>query len=312
MQTYYPRLVFSADGDERGPRSSGVRERDDLRDARSKQARQRVIAVASGKGGVGKSVISANLGLRLAQLGRKVLLIDADLALANLDLMLGINVTYSVREVLEQRCTLADALAHGPHGVALLPACSGDESFANMDDVSRIALFEAIERLGAEYDTLIVDTGAGIGSNAVSFAAAAEQVLVVVTPDPASIADAYAMVKVLSRRGRLRFNLVVNLATNPGEAERVVDRLLTLTDQFLPSVALVPVGIIYRDEVVLRAVRSCEPVLQGYPRSGVASALSALGDRLLRESPGEDTGGPNVFWRRLIEIERQSAPEGSC
>jgi flagellar biosynthesis protein FlhG len=310
VQTFFPRLVFSADGDDRDPRTRGAASsRPEAGDAL--QHAQRVIAVASGKGGVGKTVLSANLGLRLAQLGRRVLLIDADLALANLDLMLGINVTYSVREVLEQRCSLEDALAPGPHGVTLLPACSGDESFANMDNLSRIALFEAIETLSRRFDTLIVDTGAGIGSNAVSFAAAAEQVLIVVTPDPASIADAYAMVKVLSRRGRLRFNLVVNLATNTAEAERVVDRLLTLVDQFLPSVALVPVGIIYRDEVVLRAVRSCEPVLQSFPRSGVASAISALGDRLIREPVGEDTGGPNVFWRRLIGLDA-AGPEEGC
>jgi flagellar biosynthesis protein FlhG len=260
----------------------------------------RVIAVSSGKGGVGKTVISANLGLRLAQMGRRVLLIDADLALANLDLMLGLKATRTIREVMSRSCTLEEAVVKGPHELALLAACSGDEDFAEMDATRRMALFSAIDTLEAQYDTLIVDTGAGIGSNAVSFAAAAEQVLVVVTPDPASMADAYAMIKVLSRRGKLRINLVVNMATNPSEADSVIERLLALVDQFLPSVAVIPVGYIYRDEVVLRAVRSCSPVIAAYPRAGVSSAISALAERLLLEPVESNAAGPALFWKRLI------------
>lgn len=300
MQTFFPRLVFSSDGGDRErPRGRGRGAESGV--AGDKAVTRRIIAVASGKGGVGKSVISANLGLRLAQLGRRVLLVDADLALANLDLMLGISARYSIREVLSTQRALDEVLAEGPAGVTLLPACSGDEGFANLGAVERMAMFELIDSLDERFDTLVVDTGAGIGSNAVGFASAAEQVLIVVTPDPASMADAYAMIKVLHRRGRERFNLVVNLATNPAEAERVVDRMLGLVDQFMPTVALVPVGIIYRDEVVLRSVRACEPVLDAYPRSGVSAAISALADRLMLEPAAADSGAPSLFWRRLIE-----------
>ena len=264
-------------------------------------AQPRIISVSSGKGGVGKTVISANLGLRLAELGRKVLLIDADLALANLDLMLGLKANRTVREVMAERCSLAEAMVRGPNGLTLLPACSGDESFAEMDGTRRMVLFNLIDSLEEEFDTVIVDTGAGIGSNAAGFAAAAQQALVVVTPDPASMADAYAMIKVLSNRGKKRINLVVNMATNPAEAESVVVRLLDLVDQFL-DVAVVPVGYIYRDEVVLRSVRACTPVLRAYPRSGVSNAIAALADRLLLEPIETDSGAPTLFWKRLMGI----------
>lgn len=297
MRNGFPQVIFSSDTPSKDNPVISLQEKriKDKKEGRD----QRVIAIASGKGGVGKSVIAANMGLRLAQMGRRVLMVDADLALANLDLMLGVSVEHTIRDIIDSRHTLDEVLATGPEGVSLLPACSGDENFANMTNPERLALFSAIDALEDRFDTLIVDTGAGIGSNAVGFAAAAEQVLIVVTPDPASIADAYAMIKVLNRRGRKRFNLVVNLATSPSEADRVVDRMLTLVDQFMPDVALIPVGILYRDEVVLRAVRSCNPVINAFPRSGVASGIKALTDRLLRE-PTTDSADTSQFWQRLV------------
>lgn len=272
------------------------------------ESEPRVFAVTSGKGGVGKSVLSANLGVCLAKLGRKVLLVDADLALANLDLMLGIDVRTSVNDVLSSHSRAVDVMMEGPHGVHLLPACSGDVKMADMDDTLRQALFSAIDTLEDRFDTVVIDTGAGIGSNSTSFAAAAQQTLVVVTPDPASMADAYAMVKVLNVHcGVKRIYLVVNMASGPAEADQVVSRLLDLVDQFL-DVALVPVGYVYKDDVVQQSVRRCQPLVTTFPRAPVTASLQALAGRLLQEKPSDSAwGGPRLFWKRLVGVQDEES-----
>jgi flagellar biosynthesis protein FlhG len=268
----------------------------------------RVLAVTSGKGGVGKSFISANLGLCLAATGRKVLMIDADLGLANLDLMLGVAAKDSIREVLNDDTPISEAIAKGPRGVSLLSACSGDFDIAEMDEKSRLSLFNAIDSLESDFDTLLIDTGAGIGSNAIGFAAAAQQVLVVVTPDPASMADAYAMIKVLNTRcGVKRVNLVVNMASGPQEAEMIVERILNLVARFL-DVSVIPVGFVYRDEAVRRSIRACEPLVMKYPKAPVAASLRALTQRLLAEDPGESSwGGPQLFWKKIMGLSEEGA-----
>ena len=262
----------------------------------------RVIAVTSGKGGVGKSVISANLGLCLAAQGRKVLLVDADLALANLDLMLGLKAPRSIKQLLSNELRVEDVLVKG-HGLALLPACSGDYDMTELEQTTRMTLFNAIDSLEAEYDTVVIDTGAGIGSNSTSFAAAAQQTLVVMTPDPASLMDSYAMIKVLSSRcGVNRIYLVVNMAKNPREAEQVVNRLMGLVHQFL-DVSVIPVGYLYRDDSVIRSVQGCRPLVTTYPQSPAAVAIQGLCSRLLLEEPSESSwGGPRVFWKRIMGI----------
>ncbi len=270
------------------------------------QHEARVIAVTSGKGGVGKSVISANLGICLARTGRKVLLVDADLGLANLDLMLGVKARASVREVLSGGTTVSSAMVEGPSGVMLLPACSGDVKLAELDETARLGLLGAIDSLEDRFDTVVVDTGAGIGSNALYFAAAAQQILVVTTPDPAAMADAYAMIKVLHLRcGVERIHLAVNMASGPREAEQVVSRMLGLVHQFL-DVALVPVGFIYRDEAVLRSVKECVPLVAGYPQAPISGSLHALAERLIDERPDAGSRGtPQLFWKKVIGLHRE-------
>lgn len=266
-------------------------------------AETRVIAVTSGKGGVGKSVISANLGLCLAKMGRRVLLVDADIALANLDLMLGMNARLSIKELLNNTSTIEDILVEGPSGVHLLPACSGDVNIADLGETMRMTLFNAIDSLEDRFDTLIIDTGAGIGSNSTSFAAAAQQTLIVVTPDPASMADAYAMIKVLNTRcGIQQMYLVVNMASGPSEADIVMNKLLGLVHQFL-DVAIIPVGFLYRDEAVSRSVKSCQPLVQSYPQSQISIAMNGLAGRLLEEPPNEAAwGGPRLFWKKIMGL----------
>ena len=267
----------------------------------------RVIAVTSGKGGVGKSVISANLGICLAGQGRKVLLVDADLALANLDLMLGVKAPRTIRHLLSNELRVEDVLVQGPHGVTLLPACTGEYNMTELEQTTRMTLFNAIDSLENRYDTVVIDTGAGIGSNSTSFAAAAQQTLVVMTPDPASLADSYAMIKVLSSRcGVNQVYLVVNMARSPREAEQVVNRLLGLVHQFL-DVSVIPVGYLYRDESVVRSVQGCRPLVTAYPQSPAAVAIQGLCSRLLLEQPQEGSwGGPRLFWKRLMGLTEET------
>jgi flagellar biosynthesis protein FlhG len=268
----------------------------------------RVIAVTSGKGGVGKSVISANLGICFARMGRRVLLVDADLALANLDLMLGISARSTIRDVLSSTTRVEDVMVEGPSGVRLLPACSGDADLSEIDETQRLELFSAIDSLEGRFDTVVIDTGAGIGSNSTAFAAAAQQTLVVVTPDPASMADAYAMIKVLALRCRMRrVYLAVNMASGPREADQVVSRLLDMVHQFL-DVSVVPLGYMYRDEAVERSVRSCQPLVSTFPKASISASMQALAGRLLEEKPlGAAWGSPRLFWKRLMGVREEES-----
>ncbi len=262
----------------------------------------RVIAVTSGKGGVGKSVISANLGLSLAERGRKVLMVDADLALANLDLMLGVKAPRTIKHLLSNEARVEDVVVKGPLGVTLLPACSGEFSMTQMTETMRMTLFNAIDTLESRFDTVVIDTGAGLGSNSTVFAAAAQQTLVVMTPDPASMADAYAMIKLLSQRGVERIYLVVNMARTPREAEDVINRLVGLVHQFL-DISVVPIGCLYRDEAVERSVKGCRPLVTTYPKSTAASSIQGLAGRLLQEKTSEsNAGGQRLFWKRIMGL----------
>lgn len=263
----------------------------------------RVIAITSGKGGVGKSVIAANLGLCFARSGRRVLLIDADLSLANLDLMLGITARLSIKDLLAQKAHIKDVMVEGPSGVFLLPACSGDSTLAEMEGTQRLAIFDAIDQLEDRFDTIVIDTGAGIGSNSTAFAAAAQQTLVVVTPDPASMADAYAMIKVLNTRcGVNQLYVVVNMASGPREADQVINRLLGLVHQFL-NVSVVPLGYLYRDEAVERSVKSCQPLVNAFPQASISASLHSLAARIVEEKPMDfGWGGPRLFWKKLMGL----------
>lgn len=239
------------------------------------------IAVTSGKGGVGKTQISANLAIALAQRGRKLLLLDADLGLAGLDLALGITPEHTLNEVLEGRLTAEQVLAEGPCGIRLLPACPGRYEMANLSPRDRDILSNAIDVCAAAYDVLLTDTGAGINSNSVSFAASADEVLLVVTPDPTSMRDAYAMVKVLTKRAGVEtIRFVANQVTSEAQGAELHDTLRGLIRRFLPT-ELTYLGCVPRDELVRQGVASGMPFLLRSPESNAARALQSIAQRLL-------------------------------
>lgn len=239
------------------------------------------IAVTSGKGGVGKTQLAANLALALAQRGLKVLLLDADLGLAGLDLALGVTPEHTLSEVLEGKLTPEQIIVEGPCGLRLLPACPGRYEMANLSPGERDMLTNAIDECAASYDVLLTDTGAGINSNSVSFASSADEVLLVATPDPTSMRDAYAMAKVLAKRAGVEtIRFVANQVQSEAQAAEQHDTLRGLIRRFLP-IELTYLGCIPRDEVVRQGAANGSPFLLKAPDGQAARAIQTVAQRLI-------------------------------
>jgi flagellar biosynthesis protein FlhG len=252
---------------------------------RQKTSSTRTIAVTSGKGGVGKTQIAANLAVGMARRGLSVVLFDADLGLASLDLALGLTPRWDMRAVVDGDKRIEEILVEGPGGVKLLPACPGRYEMANLGPSDRNAIANAVDDLSCGFDLLVIDTGAGIGGNAVSFASFADDVLLVTTPDPTSVRDAYAMTKILNRRGGLdRIQLVANQVSSEAEGVELHSCLLAIVRRFL-TLELEYLGCVPADDSVRQAVAAREPFLLRAPQSAAARATEALVRRLDTRAP---------------------------
>lgn len=262
-----------------------------------------VIAVASGKGGVGKTNVSTNLALGLAARGRAVLLLDADLGLANVDVLLGLRPAATLADVVAGTHTLAEVIVAGPGGIHVIPAASGIKAMAELTPAQHAGLIRAFGELSLPVDALVVDTAAGISDSVVSFSRAANEVVIVVCDDPASMADAYALIKVLSRdHGVDRFQVLANMAQNPLVGRQLFARLSAATDRYL-EVQLSYFGAIPYDEYLLRAVQMQRAVLEAFPASKSARALknlALLADKWPR--PQGPSGRLEFFVERLIAV----------
>lgn len=240
----------------------------------------RTIAVTSGKGGVGKTNFTTNLALLLAQARRRVIVVDADLGLANIHVVMGISPTYHLEHVLRGEKTLQEILISTPGGVQIIAGGSGITELANLDHAQRTRFIESLSELDHLADTILVDTGAGLSQNVMGFVLAADEVIVITTPEPTSLADAYATIKVVSRENPgTRLHLVVNMATSEAEASAVYERLSLVARQFL-HIEPDYLGYLPQDATVSRAVRAQQPFTQFSPGSPVARALSQIVDRL--------------------------------
>jgi len=240
----------------------------------------RVVAVASGKGGVGKTNIAVNLALALAQEGQNVLLMDADLGMANVDVMLNIRPQYDLYHVITGEKTLDEVIIEGPLGIGIIPAASGVGRMADLTTHEHAGLIHAFDEIGRRVDTLVVDTAAGISDSVVSFSRAAQDILVVVCDEPASITDAYALIKVLSlEHGIRRFQILANMVTDAEHGRRLYARLANVAGSFL-DVSLGYVGAIPLDDRLKQAVRQQAPVLLSFPHSASSVAFQQLGKRI--------------------------------
>jgi flagellar biosynthesis protein FlhG len=240
----------------------------------------RTIALASGKGGVGKSTVAANLAVALGARGARVLLVDADLSQANLDLLLGVHPRYDLQHVLSGEKSLEEILVAGPPGVTLVPAASGVPELADLDDYRREVLLRALGQIEADVDLMLIDTASGVSRQATSFCLPADEVVVMTTPEMPSFADAYGLIKLLQAQGLRRPpHLLVNLATMPEEAEETAHRIRLVARRFL-RLEIDSWGYIPADPAVSSAVRRQEPVLSAFPQSPAAAAFRALAERL--------------------------------
>jgi flagellar biosynthesis protein FlhG len=264
-----------------------------------------VIAITGGKGGVGKTSVAVNLSAALARRGRRVVLLDGDLGLANADVLLGLSPNYTLAHVLSGERLLEEVLLATPQGFYLLPAASGCAELAQLGPEEHLGLVRAFNTLPLQMDTLIVDTAAGLGHGVLQFSQAAQHVLIVLCDEPASLTDAYALVKVLNRRhGVSRFQVLANQMRGEHAGGQLFERFERVTARFL-DVTLEFAGEIPQDEAMRRAVREQRTVLEGYPDSRAARGFKNLAARAdtwaIPEGP---RGNIEFFVERLVRVHR--------
>lgn len=266
------------------------------------QFQSRVIAVSSGKGGVGKTNISVNLALTLARRGIRVALLDADLGTANVDVLMGIHPPYHLQHLITGQRSLSEILVEGPHGLKIIPGASGLPDLADLPDAQRDVLLRSMTALDGTVDLLLIDTGAGVGRNVVQFILAAGEVLLVTTPEPTSATDAYALMKVLAGyKLPVSIKLVVNNAVNHKEGEAVANRLSTVAEQFLGR-SIEVVGILPHDKNIPGAVRQQTPLVLLNPISSMIGALNTLAETLWSDVTPETTTGITHFFRKILAL----------
>jgi len=247
----------------------------------------RTLVVASGKGGVGKSNLCANLAVALGQRGARVLLLDADLSQANLDLLLGVHPRYDLQHVLNGERTLEEIVVPGPLGVRLIPAAADVPELAELDDYRRESLLRGLGTLEGGADLVIMDTASGVTRDVLALCLAADDVLVMTTPEMPAFADAYGLIKVLCAQGIRRApHLLVSQATSAEEAAETADRIRLVARRFL-HLELESWGTVPEDPAIPRAVRRQEPVVSAFPQSPAAAAYRALAERLWPTQPPE-------------------------
>jgi len=261
----------------------------------------KVISVTGGKGGVGKSNITVNLAISLAKKGQKVLIMDADLGLANVDIMLGIRARKNLSHLISGECTLEEIMLDGPDGIKIIPASSGTQQMAQLSEMEHAGLIRAFSSLTEQIDTLLVDTAAGIADNVISFAVASQDLLIVVCDEPTSITDAYALIKILSQDyGLFRFRVVANMVRTEKEGRDLFKKLSRVTDQFL-DVALDFVGAIPFDENVRKAVRKQQALVNIYPSSPASLAINDIASKVLEwPVPQVAKGNIEFFMERMV------------
>src|SRR6476659_405202 len=270
-----------------------------LRSLVRERRRASVIAVTSGKGGVGKSNVAVNLAIQLSAAGKQVVLLDADLGLANADVLCNVDLPHNLSHVIARQKQLSEVVVSAPGGFRLIGGASGLARMADLTDHDRERIIHAMSELEQQVDVILIDTGAGISPNVLSFTRAADHVLIVTTPEPTAITDAYAVVKVLSKDGsERRVSLLVNQVRSANEAKVVYGRIAQVAKQFL-GVSVLEAGYVMSDEAVPQAVRRRTPFVLGSPKCAASLCVAQLAMRLEQGVVGAavDQAGAGFFTR---------------
>jgi flagellar biosynthesis protein FlhG len=249
----------------------------------------RVISVTSGKGGVGKSNVVANLGIAFSQQGKRVMIIDADLGVGNIDVLLGLSPHHTLNHVLSGEKRLKEIIIPGPSGIKLVPAGSGVQEYTSLGSGERMKILEELDELEEEFDIVIIDTEAGISENVTYFNTAAQEIVVVVSPEPTSITDVYALIKLLATRyDERRVKVLVNMVRDTRDALLVFSRLSQVTSRFL-DISLDYLGCILWDDCLVESVRKQRAVMELFPDSKSSRCFTGLARHMV-----EQTAAPQV------------------
>ena len=264
----------------------------------------RVLAVSSGKGGVGKTTIVANLACALSKRGKKVLVIDTDLGLNNIDILLGLTSRKHIGHVLSGKSNVEDIILHGPEGIHVLPAGNGLQELTQLEPEKKMTLMGELDRISGDYEFLIFDTSAGISSNVTFFCSAAHEIFLIATTEPTSLTDVYALMKVLhTKHSQKHFRLIINSVSSEREAQGVYRNLTAVADRFLNGVYVEYLGYILRDPNVSKAIRQQKAFLEIYPFSKFSRCMNELAEKILKEKPKSlsDDDKQSYFWRSTFQ-----------
>jgi flagellar biosynthesis protein FlhG len=263
------------------------------------QRQAKVLAITSGKGGVGKTNIAANLAICLAALRKRVLLVDADLSLGNLDVVMNLNSKYNISHMISGRKSIEDIIHIGPEGLEIICGASGLEELANIGEFQRQRLLKELSGLQNNADAIVIDTAAGISKSVISFCLAADHVLVVTTPEATAITDAYAMIKVLvGNRFAGRISLIVNMAETTAEGKKTYLQIANVVRRFL-NTHVYEAGVLLKNERLSSAVRLRRPVVLAYPKAQITSSLVALAAKLSDSSAAQPSN--ESFFKKVVD-----------
>jgi flagellar biosynthesis protein FlhG len=257
-----------------------------------------VLAITSGKGGVGKTNITANLGICLAASGKKILLVDADFSLGNLDIVMNVNNRYNISHLIYDGKSVEEIIHTGPEGIEMICGASGLEELADINEFQRRRLLKELSKLQNDNDVILIDTAAGISRSVVGFCLSANNVLVVTTPEATAMTDAYAMIKVLvGNRFTGHISLIVNMAQSMAEGKKTYQKIANVAGRFL-NAHVYNAGILLKDERLSCSVRLRKPVVLAHPKSQITSSLAAIAAKLSNsESSGSDDEG---FFKKVV------------
>ncbi len=264
----------------------------------------RTIAVTSGKGGVGKTNVVASLAVAFRKQGKEVMILDADLGLSNIDVLFDIAPKHNIQHVINGEKSLEEVIVEGPHGIKILPASSGVQELTDLDEFQRMRLINEFDSYTANIDVLLIDTGAGIAGNVAFFCVASQEIIVVTSPEPTAITDAYALIKVLSTRYQEKnFSILVNSARNKSDGFEVYRRLALAAEKFL-NISLDYIGYLPFDEFVHKAVRAQKAFVDIYPGSDASLSLIDIASKINDDNRGVIKGGLQLFLGSLLGREK--------